>query len=127
MVHEIIKEALKQQKKAEKRRGEKEEEWRFHILQPPPARWRPRAIPITKLPEALGIAYKRPEYWDLCRDLEDPLKCYRVLVERLKDRELFGVFLRALMSGADLKIVMGYVERGDKDGLEEYVYSRFRR
>lgn len=130
-MHDIIKEILKQQK-AERKRAEgagkkkKEEEWRFYITPPKPARWRARVIPLVKLPEALGIAYKRPEYWDLCRDVEDPVRCYRLLVKRLRDRELFGAFLQALMSGADLKIVMGYVEKGDKDGLKEYVYSRFR-
>ena len=131
-MYDVILEALKNQakKKAEKkgaeRGGKKEEEWRFHILQPPPAKWKPKAVPLAKLPEVLGISYKSPELWELCRDVEEPLRCYRVLTKGLRDREVFGFFLRGLMSSADLRKLVELVEKGDKKALERYVYSRFR-
>ena len=91
---------------------------------PPPARWRPAAMPPAVLAEALGVKHSRPELWDVCRDLEDPLRCYRVLVDAAEDKELFGLFIRALMFGKDVNAVVDYLERGDKDGLKEYIYRR---
>ena len=125
MVHEVVREILKQ-KEAERKRKRGEEEWRFIIPPPKPARWRPAALPPVALVRALGVRHSRPELWDLCRDLEDPLRCYRVLTQRLRDKELRGLFLEAMMSGGDLRTVLGYIERSDKNGLKEYIYSRFR-
>ncbi|AFA38645.1 hypothetical protein Pogu_0618 [Pyrobaculum oguniense TE7] len=122
-MNEVLKEILLKQKRELERL--KKEGWRFHIPPPKPAKWRPVEIPLVKLAKALDITYKRPEYWDLCRDLENPLKCYRLLVKRLRDKELFSAFLQALMSGGDVKTVVELVEKGDKKGLEEYTYSRF--
>ena len=100
--------------------------WRAFGDGPEPPRWRPREMTITALAERLGVKFKRPDLWDVCRDRREPLGCYHVLLKAAEDEEAGSILAEALMSGADVDAVVEALAKGDLERAREAVYGRFK-
>lgn len=88
---------------------------------PPPAKWKPRVIPLERFIAEVGVKPLYPELWDLCMGLKD-FDCYQKAVEIWHNKDYQAVVLRAVMFGADVKAVIEALWRGDYQRARELAY-----
>lgn len=92
---------------------------------PPPQRWKPAVMPPAVLAEALGVKHSRPELWDLCRGLEDPVGCYGKLVAIAgRGGEAVKLLRHAVMYGVPVEAVIDYLAEGDLERAAEVINKR---
>ncbi|MEM4438040.1 MAG: hypothetical protein QW680_05325 [Pyrobaculum sp.] len=92
---------------------------------PPPPRWRPAALSPAALAEALGVRHSKPELWDLCRGLKDPVDCYgKLAAVAERGGEYVKLLRHAVMYGIPIEAVLDYLAKGDLERASDVVNRR---
>ncbi|RFA95817.1 hypothetical protein [Pyrobaculum aerophilum] len=87
----------------------------------------PPGIRIGVLPKeswvkVLQVRPKNPEAWDLCVNFLGDYECYRKAVDLWHNKNYYGIILRAVMFGADVRAVIEALHKGDYQKARELAY-----
>ncbi len=96
--------------------------WVQVLPNPPPAKWKPRVIPLERFIAEVGVKPLYPELWDLCVGFLKDFDCYQKAVEIWHNKDYQAVVLRAVMFGADVKAVIEALRAGQYQRARELAY-----
>ncbi|MEM4439703.1 MAG: hypothetical protein QW680_13840 [Pyrobaculum sp.] len=80
-------------------------------------------LPQQSWVEILQVKPKNLEAWDLCVEFLHDYECYKKAIDLWHNKDYYGIILRAVMFGADVRAVIDALHRGDYNKARELAYK----